>query len=121
MEQFQKVGKKALKQVARAFEETRKDYYFGNITEIDAFSQMCDMFGCIIEQLQKTPNGLITPLVRVITHYAATSTDTDKAAVIEVITQKNGVCDLLERVEAGGDIIDVWADFFDNLNLDFGK
>lgn len=107
---------KVINELANAFSKSEKGFYFGNVTNVDRLSQMVDMFGAVIDKLQNTENGLILPLMRIVTHYAATSTDPDKQAVISKITQSNGVCALLERVEANSDIIGVWADFFETLS-----
>lgn len=106
---------KVINELANAFNKNAKGYYFGNITSKDRFSQMVDMLGCVLDQLQRTETGLISPLMRIVAHYAATSTDPDKKAVIGKMTQQNGVCPLLERIQAGSDIIGVWADFLETL------
>lgn len=109
------MNKKAIAKLANAYQRSAQDYYFGNISNVDRLEQSADMLGCILDQLQRTENGLITPLMRIVAHYAATSTDTDKEAVISTVTRPTGVCALLERVQAGGDIIAVWADFIETL------
>lgn len=106
---------KVINELANAFNKNAKGYYFGNITSKDRFSQMVDMLGCVLDQLNRTENGLISPLMRIVAHYAATSNDPDKKTVIEKMTQQNGVCPLLERIQAGSDIIGVWADFLETL------
>lgn len=106
---------KTINEFAGAFRKSAKGYYFGNIGATAQLAQMVDLLGCVLDQLQRTENGLISPLMRIVAHYAATSTDPDKAAVIGKITQPNGVCALLERVESGGEIVGVWADFLETL------
>lgn len=107
---------KVINELANAFSKSEKGYYFGNITNIGRFSNMVDMLGAVIDKLQNTENGLISPLMRIVAHYAATSTEPDKKTVIEKITQSNGVCALLECVEANSDIIGVWDNFFETLS-----
>ena len=109
------MNKKAIAKLANAYQRSAQDYYFGNISNVERLEQSADMLGCILDQLNRTENGLITPLMRIVAHYAATSTDTDKEAVISAITRPTGVCALLERVQADGDIIAVWADFIETL------
>lgn len=106
---------KVINELANAFNKNAKGYYFGNITSKDRFFQMVDMLGCVLDQLNRTETGLISPLMRIVAHYAATSNDPDKKTVIEKMTQQNGVCPLLERIQAGSDIIGVWADFLETL------
>lgn len=107
---------KVINELANAFSKSEKSYYFGNISNIDRFSNMVDMLGAVIAKLQNTENGLISPLMRIIAHYAATSSDPDKRSVIDKITQSNGVCVLLECVEANSDIIGVWDNFLETLS-----
>lgn len=106
---------KAINEFAGAFRKSAKGYYFGNIDATAQFGQMVDLLGCVLDQLQRTENGLISPLMRIVAHYAATSTDPDKTAVIGKMTQPGGVCALLERVEAGSEVVGVWADFLESL------
>lgn len=107
---------KAVKALAQEFEKNEREYFWGNISNEARFGLMVEMLGGVLDQLQSTETGLISPLMRIVVHYAATSTDPDKSAVIAKITQRNGVVPLLERVQAGGDTIGVWADFLETLS-----
>ena len=106
---------KAVKALAQEFEKNEREYFFGNISSEARFAQKVEMLGGVLDQLQSTEIGLISPLMRIVAHYAATSTDPDKSAVIVKITQRNGVVPLLEIVQAAGDTIGVWADFLETL------
>lgn len=106
---------KVINELANAFNKNVKGYYFGNISNITLLFQMVDIIGIVFDQLNRTRTGLISPLMRIVAHYAATSTDTDKKYVIEKMTQQNGVCPLLEQIQATSETIGVWADFFETL------
>lgn len=106
---------KEVKALAQEFEKNEREYFLGNISSEARFAQMVEMLGGVLDQLQSTEIGLVSPLMRIVAHYAATSTDPDKSTVIAKITQRNGVVPLLERVQAAGDTMGVWADFFETL------
>lgn len=93
-------------ELAKSYRSKLKTYRCEYSTPIENLTDAIELFEATIEQLQTTQAGLFTPLMRVVAHYAATSQDGDKDAVIEYITGYGGVTRLLERVQADREIID---------------
>lgn len=89
--------------------EHAKQHYFGNITPVNQLSCQVNMLAGIVGVLEGTAHGQFSLFARIVAHYAATSTDTDKDQVIARLTSPGGLCALLECVEANSDTIGIWA------------
>ncbi len=89
--------------------EHAKQHYFGNIPPVNQLSCQVDMLADIVGVLQETTHGQFSLFTRIVAHYAATSTDTDKDQVIAQLTNRGGLCALLECVEADSGTIGIWA------------
>lgn len=89
--------------------EHAKQHYFGNIQPSNQLACLVDMLAGLVGALQETTHGQFSLLTRIVAHYAATSTDADKDQVIAQLTNRGGLCALLECVEADSDTIGIWA------------
>lgn len=104
----------AIKALADEFKNNEETYFFGGVSNIEGFNNAVDMFGVVVERLNRVPVGLIAPLMRVVASYAANSTDEDKNEVIAKITGE--ICPLLETVQTMSEVIGLWADFWETLS-----
>lgn len=111
-----------LDNLASAFVEANKDYFFSNIPDRNVLrgraAALCDL----LEALAKISiHGKMSALTRMATCYALHSTDTarEKAETLKEITGSSGLCSLLETLGVRSEDIDIWADFMGVLDDQF--
>lgn len=108
-------------ELAQEYHAKLRSYRCEHLTPIESLTGTLELFEVTIEQMQGTRIGLLTPLMRILTHYAATSQDRDKNAVIDYIIGYGGITRLLERVQADSEIIDNIQLLLECLSNKLGK
>ena len=100
--------------LADLYAATVSDYYCTS----DAMTQIRDgatIMGAALHELGRLAVGTIPALMRVTAHYAATTNDADKAAILATLTAPNGAAAILARLAADADRLNVWGDVLDTL------
>lgn len=107
-------GNDSRRNLAALYAATVSDYYCTS----DAMTQIRDgatIMGAALHELGRLAVGTIPALMRVTAHYAATTNDADKAAILATLTAPNGAAAILARLAADADRLNVWGDVLETL------
>lgn len=93
------------------------DLYRGILTEYFCSASSSELLRCNAEYMGATLGGLgllhfdtLPSLMRVIAHYAATATESEKADTIATLTARNGAVAILNHIATNSDRFSIWGD-----------
>ena len=107
---------KVLETVANVFAENQKDYYFGNISDVDLLKVRVERFGDFINELNKfSIRKMFLTLNTLLATYVEFSQD-DKETKGKILEDLNSITHLLETLSVYADDVEIWGSFFDNIS-----
>ena len=113
---IKKMETKVLETVANVFAENQKDYYFGNISDVDLLKVRVERFGEFINELNKfSIRKMFFTLNTLLATYVEFSQD-DKDTKGKILENLNSITHLLETLSVYADDVEIWGSFFDNIS-----
>lgn len=100
---------------AEVLGESVTEFYSGRVSAGELGRIHLPIMRGVLETIENTRHGLISPLMRIVAHYAATAPDPDKAEVLEAMHGAGGVVPLLERLGTDGGDVSILCGLLEDL------
>ena len=105
----------AVREQAEIFAETAKNRVTGSISPENLLSCNADILGNILSAFIDVDTRQYTDIVRIVTFYASTSTDTDKNEILDRLTGNDGILSAFAYFLQNENTAAVWVDYLEKL------
>lgn len=100
--------------LAALYSATALDYFCA-ASAPEQMRESAEITANTLHKLGRLAASTLPALMRITAHYAATSTDPEKAAALATLTADNGAAAVLARIAAEADRLNVWGDVLETL------